>query len=545
MNRVNGNERTRCSRWPPVGRLMSWVHRGVLLTVLGCSGLAIRASAEEALSALTQPAPGRIEHSHLAFWIGGGLIALGLTGGFGAVIFSQRRRLKQEEELQQADRDRLQAQIAALKNRQQALETENWRLQQTAETQQKTVEILRDSEQHFRILARRLPVGVFTADTQGECRYVNEYWRQLAGLTAKQAAGSKWLQSVHPDDRELITQAWRQAVDQDSEFIANHRFQSSSGRVAWLSTRAVPLRDHAGRVTSYLGASTDVADLKRVEETLRASESKFRSYFELPLIGIALTGPDKRWWEVNDRLCEMLGYRRAQLLRLSWAELTHPDDLAAEIAQFDRAMSRRTEGYSLDKRFLRQDGIPIYVSVSSRCVRRTNNVVEYFVTVVQDITERKQAEDRIQHLAQYDALTGLPNRALLDDRLRQAVLRAGRDHSLVAVLLVDLDHFKRINDALGHSFGDRLLQGVVDRLQQCVRQCDTISRQGGDEFAVLLPDLGSSDDAARIAQRILETVALPYRLDDHELLTSCSIGISLYPRDGHSTENLIPHSQLF
>ncbi len=417
-------------------------------------------------------------------------------------------------------------------------------MQQAAEAQQQTVEMLRDSEQHFRLIARRLPVGVFATDIEGRCRYVNEYWRQLAGLTAKQAAAAKWLEAVHPDDREAVAQAWRQAVEQDGEFIANHRFQSPSGRTAWLNTRAAPLRDRAGRATGYLGAVTDVADFKRVEETLRASESEFRSYFGLPLIGIALIGPDKRWWEVNDRLCEILGYRRAQLLRLSWAELTHPDDLAIEIAQFERVMSRRIEGYSLDKRFVRQDGSPIDVSVSSRCVRRPNGMAEYFVTVVQDITERKQAEERAQYLAQYDALTGLPNRALLEDRLRQALLRAGRDHSLVAVLLVDLDHFKRINDTLDHTLGDRLLQSIVGRLQECVRQCDTISRQGGDEFAVLLPELGSSDDAARIAQRILEAVAQPYRLEERELLTSCSIGVSVYPRDGRSAEVLIKNADV-
>lgn len=336
--------------------------------------------------------------------------------------------------------------------------------------------------------------------------------------------------------------AWRQAVDGGSELVIEHRFRTPSGREIWLSTRAVPLRDRAGRITGYLGAHTDIGELKRTEATLRASETRFRGYFELPLIGIALTGPDKRWWEVNDRLCEMLGYRRAQLLRLSWVELTHPDDLAAELAQFERVMSRRLEGYSLDKRFIRQDGEVLHASVSSRCVRRANGVAEYFVTVVQDITERKQAEERIQQLAQYDPLTELPNRTLLADRLQQAVLRAGRDHTLVGVMLVDLDHFKRINDTLGHSTGDRLLREVAARLQECARPGDTVSRQGGDEFAVLLPELDVNDEAARIAQRILDIVAEPIRLDSQELHISCSIGVSLFPRDGRTAEMLLKNA---
>ena len=488
-------------------------------------------SAPDALPTLVKPNPdGSVR---LIFWLGSGLLSLGLSGGLLALFLNLRRRRRQQQE----EHDRFHHQLAMQRDLQFQLEIE-------IQSQRRIAESMRDSEHRFRTLAQQLPVGVFMTDTQGKCEYVNDQWRQLAGLTVKQVMGLGWLSALHPEDRDAVTQAWRQAIEQGGEFVANHRFQSASGRVAWLSTIARPLRDRAGRISGYVGASTDVAEFKQTEETLRASESKFRGYFELPLIGMALTGPDKRWWEVNDRLCEMLGYRRAQLLGLSWAEITHPDDLDSEIVQFDRAMSRRTEGYSLDKRLLRQDGTPIYVSVSSRCVRRPNGVAEYFVTVVQDITERKQAEERIQHLAQYDPLTGLPNRALLEDRLRQAVLRASRDHSLVGVMLVDLDQFKRINETLGHATGDRLLREVVSRLQQCARQCDTISRQGGDEFAVLTPDLRDSDDVARIADRILETVAQPYRLDDHELLTSCSIGISLYPRDGRNPENLLKNADI-
>jgi len=205
-------------------------------------------------------------------------------------------------------------------------------------------------------------------------------------------------------------------------------------------------------------------------------------------------------------------------------------------------MNRRIEGYSLEKRFLRQDGSLLHASISTRCVRRPNGVVDYFVTVVQDITERKQAEEHILHLSRHDALTGLPNRMVLDDRLQQAVLRAVRDRSQVGVLLVDLDHFKRINDTLGHSIGDQLLREVATRLQVCVRECDTLSRQGGDEFAILLPDLVANDEATRIAQRVLGMVAEPYRLDEHELHISCSVGISLFPRDGRNAETLLKNA---
>ena len=471
--------------------------------------------------------------NQLGFWIGGGLTLLGLAGGAIAVFLEQRRRLRRA-------RQRIESLGAERDQRQQRLEA----LETEIERGQQSVTNLRDSERRFRVLIEQLPVGVFLTNAQGQCRFVNDRWRQMAGLTAEQAAESGWTSALHPQDRESVLAAWRQAVEDGSELLIEHRFRTPAGQETWLSTRAVPLRDHAGRVTGHLGAHTDITGSKRTEETLRASEAHFRGFFELPLIGIALTGPDKRWREVNDRLCEMLGYERTQLLRLDWAEMTCPEDLAAELAQFERAINRRIDGYSLDKRFIRQDGELFHAHVSSRCLRRANGLADYFVTVVQDITERKQAEERLQHLAQYDALTGLPNRALLADRLRQAVLRAARSHALVGVMLLDLDRFKQINDTLGHTTGDDLLRDVTARLQKCVREGDTISRQGGDEFAILLPDLASSDDASRIAQWMLESVAQPCRVGDHELHGSCSIGISLYPRDGQSADVLLRNADI-
>ena len=482
-------------------------------------------------------------------WVGGALILLGLVGTLAAGFFVQRRRFK-------AARDDLEARIVALDSQRGVLETllENQRLsarhrqedlEAEIERQRQAVTALRASEHKFRNLNQELPVGVFLVDLEGRCQYVNERWCQMTGLTAEQAAGLPWTQFVHPDEREQVLRDWRTAVERESEFVADHRFRGPSGRITWLDTRAVPLRDRASRIALYLGVNADIATLKRTEETLRASEARFRGYFELSLIGVALSGPDKRWWEVNDRLCEILGYRREQLLRLSWAEQTHPDDLDRDIAQFERVMARRIDGYSLDKRFLRPDGALVHASVSNRCVRRSNGMVDHFVTVVRDITERKQAEERIRQLAHHDVLTDLPNRELLADRLQQAVMRADRDHTQVGVLLVDLDLFKRINDTLGHSLGDQLLREVATRLRGCVRPGDTVSRQGGDEFAVVLPDLTSaSDDAPRIAEQILNAVARPCQLDGHELHAGCSVGISVFPRDGRSVEALLKNADI-
>lgn len=492
------------------------------VTVAEPATLSSPASAEK-------PGSGVFGSYKLALAIGEVLLLVGLALA-SLILVLDRRRLH-------AERDKLQVHVTELNHDKQQLDAR-------LDRQRQHEERLRERERRFRMLVRSAPVGIFLTDAEGNCLYVNDCWCQLTGLTSEQAVGSGWFQALHPDDHDRVLQAWRLAVEACSEFVAEHRFQSASGRIAWLNTRAVPLRSREGRLNGYLGANADIADLKRAEETLRASEARFRNYFELPLVGIALTGPDKRWLEVNDRLCEMLGYSRAELRQLSWAGLTHPDDLDAEVAQFERVISRRVDGYSFDKRFIRKDGAILYASISCRCVRRSNGMVDYFVTVLQDISERRQAEEQIRYLSCHDMLTGLSNRVLFADRLEQAVRRASRDHSLVGVMLVDLDRFKMINDALGHALGDRLLQEVAAQLLNCVRQCDTVCRQGGDEFTVLLPELSSPEEAARVAQRILEAVARFYHIEGHELHASCSIGISLHPRDGNSAESLLKNADV-
>jgi diguanylate cyclase (GGDEF)-like protein len=169
---------------------------------------------------------------------------------------------------------------------------------------------------------------------------------------------------------------------------------------------------------------------------------------------------------------------------------------------------------------------------------------EGWVLVIDDVTERKEAEERIRYMALYDALTDLPNRVLFRDRLRQAIARAQRSGTLVAVMFLDLDRFKAINDTLGHAIGDQLLQVVAQRLRHCVRASDTVARLGGDEFTIILTGLTKTQDAAQVAQKILEALSEPIYLDGRELYTSTSIGITLYPSDASDVDNLIKYADV-
>lgn len=266
-----------------------------------------------------------------------------------------------------------------------------------------------------------------------------------------------------------------------------------------------------------------------------------RTVFETSSEAIMVTDGQNHIVAVNAAFSDVTGYTRGEVLGLDprfmnsgrhdegffqglWKSLTENGRWSGEI------WNRRKNG----------EIYPEWMSVSA--VKDRLGKVTHYVTIFTDITERKEAEERVRHLAHYDALTDLPNRTLFYDRLSQALIQAQRDNTLAAVMFIDLDRFKNINDTLGHSVGDLLLQGVAERLIQCMRQGDSVSRQGGDEFVVLLPAIGQAEDAAVVAQKILESIGKPFFLDEHELHVTCSIGISFYPNDGDNSETLMKNA---
>jgi diguanylate cyclase (GGDEF)-like protein len=188
---------------------------------------------------------------------------------------------------------------------------------------------------------------------------------------------------------------------------------------------------------------------------------------------------------------------------------------------------------------IRKDGVRIDVSLTVSPFRNAAGGVVGASAISRDITERRRGEARVQHLAFHDPLTGVPNRLLFLDRLGVAVAQAHRLEQNLAVLFLDLDHFKRINDSLGHPAGDELLRSVAGRLTGCVREGDTVARLGGDEFMALLPGVGTEADAATVGRKILDAVRVPVRLQGRELVVTASIGIAIYPADGLETEALI------
>jgi diguanylate cyclase (GGDEF)-like protein/PAS domain S-box-containing protein len=267
------------------------------------------------------------------------------------------------------------------------------------------------------------------------------------------------------------------------------------------------------------------------ERLLRVSEARFRNALEHAPAGIGVASLDGRFIEVNQSLCELLGYAREELLQLTFFDTTHPDDRAKTRDFAKKLLDGEINSYQLEKLCIRKDGQPVWVQVTASLLRDSSGAPLNFIGQIEDITERKRSQEEVRQLAYYDVLTGLPNRRLLLDRLNQALAQAQRHRRSLAVMFLDLDRFKDVNDTLGHDVGDELLKVVAERLELCVRGGDTVSRQGGDEFVIILSEIAQQQDAALVAEKILEVLSQPVTIHRHKLRITTSIGIAVYTVD--------------
>jgi diguanylate cyclase (GGDEF)-like protein/PAS domain S-box-containing protein len=275
-------------------------------------------------------------------------------------------------------------------------------------------------------------------------------------------------------------------------------------------------------------------------QALKESEAHFRSAFDYAAVGMALVNTNGRYLSVNHSLCELVGYSEEELLQTTFQSITHPDDLGADLTDLYRMLEGNAVTSTREKRYIHKDGHVVCATVSASSVFNEGGKPAHFIVQAQDITERKQAEAQLHHAAFYDSLTGLPNRARFSDQLELTVSRAAqhKDH-LFAVLFLDIDRFKNINDSLGHVVGDQLLKAVAGRLVGCVRPQDTVSRFGGDEFAILLNGMKHSGEALSVTERILHEIEAPFRLSGYDVFTSTSAGIALSAIGYESTEEIL------
>jgi diguanylate cyclase (GGDEF)-like protein/PAS domain S-box-containing protein len=304
-----------------------------------------------------------------------------------------------------------------------------------------------------------------------------------------------------------------------------------------VSLTITAIRATDGTLTGYLGIGRDITAERQAARELRDAEERFRNAFDKAPIGKALVSMEGHFTRVNTALCEIFGYAEQDLLGTTFQSLTHPDDLDADLEHMRRLLARESDAYVMEKRYLHPAGHYIWALLSVSLVRDELGEPLYFVSQIQDINEQKLAAQRLTDLSLQDPLTGLANRVLFADRLEHAVERSRRTKERIAVLFVDLDRFKGVNDSLGHAAGDELLRQAARRMRRAVRPADTIARLGGDEFTVLCEDLGAINDAGWVADRLSDSLERPFDLFGTETSIGVSIGIAV--ADAHDSAETV------
>ena len=279
-------------------------------------------------------------------------------------------------------------------------------------------------------------------------------------------------------------------------------------------------------------------------EALQSSEALYRATFHQAATGILHIAPDGRILGMNEKCCHMLGYSADELRARTIFELSTPDARETLRQFLQHCLSTSPSAFSaeIEKPYQRKDGSILWVCEALGVVRDKQGQPDFLVAVTQDITARKELEERLSHDASHDALTGLPNRKLFQERLLQVMESSRRHGRLAAVLYLDLDEFKEVNDRYGHTVGDALLQQVAQRLRSCMRVEDTVARFGGDEFGIVLDTITGPGDCEIVAAKLISVLSQPYEIDDITIMISASVGAAVFPSDGHDALSLVAHA---
>ncbi|WP_306606850.1 EAL domain-containing protein [Azonexus sp.] len=399
---------------------------------------------------------------------------------------------------------------------------------------------LNESRSQMETLINALPDPVWLKDTEGTFMACNQAFSRLFGAPASEIIGRTDYDFTSQELADFFRQKDQEALlAGEPKLNEEWLIHAESGQVIFLETIKTPMPGFNGQVIGVLGIGRDMTDRKRVENNLHLMSRVFSNSGE----AILITDANNRILAVNHEFTKLTGYSQEEAIgqdpRMLSAGNTTPEiyrDMWAALESSDH-----WQGELWDRR---KTGEPYPKRLSISVVRDNAGKIVNYIGAFEDITDRKAAEDKILFLAHHDALTGLPNRFSLYQRLEQGMVFARRYGKSLAVMLIDLDHFKTINDTLGHNVGDQLLVLVAKRLQQAVRESDIVARLGGDEFVVVLAGIDSESDVAEIAGKIVTQLAAPYRIAGTELRTSPSVGICFYPEDAGETSELIKNADI-
>ncbi len=365
------------------------------------------------------------------------------------------------------------------------------------------------------------------------CVFANRHYAEANGWTTDTIIGKTVCEAIGESAWALIEPHVERVLHGEKvEYVRPMTLPSGEQRV--IEVNLIPHFDTERRLLGGFVLIYDITRRQSIEQALRDSEERMRKFAAATNEGIFFH-TNGVLTDVNEALLAITGYAREELIGRHVLDFIAPEWLEAATEYLRLARENPYEAEIVHK-----SGHNVPVEIVGKTVRSRNEVSR--LGVVRDITAHRHAEARIQYLAHHDMLTGLPNRAYLTERLTTILALARRHGTLVAIMFIDLDNFKFVNDSLGHHTGDALLKEVALRIKSVLREADMVSRLGGDEFLVILADFAAPEDAGKVAQKLLQAICAPIVLEGRELRANASIGISVFPRDGDEAEDLIRHA---
>jgi diguanylate cyclase (GGDEF)-like protein/PAS domain S-box-containing protein len=406
-------------------------------------------------------------------------------------------------------------------------------------------EVLRTSEAELRQAMDSLPYPMAYIDKNLHYCFINKALEQAIGRPRSEIIGSDLRSVFSPERYEESKPLWARALAGETVNV-ERLTTTSSGEQRWMIMRYTPRLDDGGNVIGFYSAATDVDGLKRTELELRRANWLLSSHFENTPLAVIEWDPDFRVRRWSPQAEKMFGWSERDVRAKPFTDwkFVVEDDLAQVASVTQKLITKAEQRTTSLNRNYRKDGRVIWCEWYNSTLSDESGQIISVLSLVQDVTTRVLAEERLVHQATHDSLTGLPNRTMLQDRLRQAIVRARRSGCRVAALFVDLDRFKDVNDTLGHRVGDELLREMSLRLGRVVRESDLLVRLSGDEFMVVLEQVNDLDSPRTVAAKLLDEISHPSYIEGHEIHVSASIGISLFPDDAEDVEALLKNADM-
>ncbi len=405
---------------------------------------------------------------------------------------------------------------------------------------------LRKSEEQFRRLTEQSPVPVAISNESGDVELVNESFVRTFGYTVEDILNiDAWFHRAYPDPayRREVAALWNQAVEsaiREQRPITPREYH-------------VTCKDGTVRTVEIFGSLignkeqvlfNDVTQRKRTEKTIEESRERFRNLVEATSDWVWEANENGMYTYSSPKVLDILGYRPEEILGKTPFDLMPPEEAKRISDIFGEIIATRQPFSFLENVNLHKDGRRIILETSGVPFFDAEGTLRGYRGIDRDITGRKRAEETIKYQAYHDLLTGLPNKSLFVDLLTHEIFEMEREGKRLAVLFLDIDQFKKVNDSLGHEAGDALIRNMAVRLRSSLRDFDTVARIGGDEFNILLPLITLPADASKIVVQLMEAVKQPFLIADHEFRVTVSIGISMYPEDGANAESLMKNADI-